>query len=133
MILEIIVKGNFTVCGIVMLNNDDLDCTFFFSEEWMPPNSRWERSRIKLMRQIDLAAKDPKLVTICCHSIAPEIWQFKSGPYRIPWFYDEGKLIICSHVFVKKQKKTPKAERDRAIKAREDYLKAKESGAIVFK
>ena len=47
---------------------------------------------------------------------------------RILYFFDNGKIIIATNGFVKKQKKTPKSEIDLAKKRRKDYYNGKEAG-----
>ena len=63
---------------------------------------------------------------------ADGIWQFKvrGGLYRIPWFYDAKRLIICTHFFVKKGQKTPSAEQERAIRIKQEYFAKKEQNAL---
>src|SRR5690625_620163 len=34
------------------------------------------------------------------------IYEFIKGDYRIPFFYDEGNLVVCSHMFRKQGQKT---------------------------
>ncbi len=111
------------------------DCCLFLSEEWSPPNTASATERKRLLRHIAQACKDPRSLSGTCHAIAEGIWQFKvhGGSYRIPWFYDENKLIICTHFFVKKGQKTPKAERDRAIRIRQEYFSKKASKALDWK
>lgn len=46
---------------------------------------------------------------------------------RVLYFFMVGRKIILTSGFVKKSKKTPKSELDKAKKYREDYLKRKES------
>jgi hypothetical protein len=33
------------------------------------------------------------------------IWQFTAGRLRLLWFYDEGRIIICTNSFIKKKTK----------------------------
>jgi len=47
---------------------------------------------------------------------------------RILYFFDEGKIIIATNGFVKKQQKTPKSEIELAKKRRKDYFCRKEAG-----
>jgi phage-related protein len=42
---------------------------------------------------------------------------------RILWFYDQGKIIVCAHGFVKKGTDTPRREIDRAQQVRQRYRK----------
>src|SRR5947209_9241090 len=41
------------------------------------------------------------------HKIAGEIWELIAGRLRVLWFYDAGRLIVCSHGFVTRTRKTP--------------------------
>lgn len=60
------------------------------------------------------------------------IWEFIAGRLRVLWFYDNGKLIVCSNIFVKSTKKTPKSEKMRAISFKKKYLQQKKDGNIHF-
>jgi len=64
------------------------------------------------------------------HKIAGEIWELIAGRLRVLWFYDEGRLVVCSHGFLKRTRKTPAAEIDRAQAACEAYRTAKRSGTL---
>lgn len=52
-----------------------------------------------------------------------KVFEFKTpGGVRLMGFWDEGRVIICSHGFVKKSQKTPDGELTRAVAAREEYF-----------
>ncbi len=59
-----------------------------------------------------------------------KIFEFVKGNFRIPWFYDEGKVVICSHIFRKKTQKTPQREVAIAVAVKREYFLAKERGEI---
>src|SRR5690554_7890656 len=42
------------------------------------------------------------------------IYEFIKGNHRIPFFYDDGNFVVCSHMFRKKRQKTPPAELSQA-------------------
>lgn len=46
------------------------------------------------------------------------------------WFYDEGRVVVCTHGIVKKSQKTPKQAIEHAKQAREAYFAAKQRGAL---
>lgn len=61
-----------------------------------------------------------------CHEAdsANKIFEFIKGDLRLLWFYGSGKqLVICSHVFLKKGRKTPANEKQRAIDLKNLYMK----------
>jgi len=81
-----------------------------------------------------VAQKGPILLPCeVSHNIAPEIFEFIRGRLRIAWFYGEGgKIVICSHGFVKKGQKTPRAEIATAQRAKENYMAAQRDGNVVI-
>jgi phage-related protein len=64
------------------------------------------------------------------HKLASEIWELIAGRLRVLWFYDEGRLVVCSHGFVKRTRKTPAAEIDRARASYAAYSAAKKDGTL---
>ena len=60
------------------------------------------------------------------------IWEFIQGDLRVLWFYDKGKLIICSHGVIKKARRTPRSEIDRACRAFDAYTDAKAGRQLLF-
>lgn len=81
-----------------------------------------------------IAKKGPNLLPVeISHNIAPEIFEFIRGRIRIVWFYGEsGRIIICSHGFVKKGQKTPRAEIEAAQRAKSNYIASHLKGAVVI-
>lgn len=89
--------------------------------------SNLEANRDRLIALLDhVVSKGPqRLPEDICHQIADDIWQFATGRLRLAWFYDEGKIIVCTHGFVKKSQKTKKSDIQRAVEARKLYFKDK--------
>lgn len=46
------------------------------------------------------------------------------------WFYDQGKIVVCTHGFWKTTQRTPKTEIDKAQKLRKEYLQAKRTNSL---
>lgn len=61
-----------------------------------------------------------------------EIYEFVGKRYRALCFLADGRIVICSHLFIKKSQKTPAREKRRAIAVRERYLAAKKLGHVVI-
>jgi len=80
-----------------------------------------------MLRLLAFAAEQgpPRNVEVS-HKIAGEVWELIAGRLRVLWFYDEGRLVVCSHGFVKRTRKTPSAEIDRAQASCAAYLAAKQ-------
>ena len=57
-----------------------------------------------------------------------KIYAFKPQPHRFLCFFMSGQKIIITNAFHKKQQKLPKSEKDRAVKAMEDYQKRVKEG-----
>lgn len=64
------------------------------------------------------------------HQIKGKLFEFVQGRLRVFWFYDEGRLIICTSGFVKKNQKTPRSEIERAIQVMNEYFEDKKRGEI---
>lgn len=59
---------------------------------------------------------------------AEGLFEFKApGGTRVLWFYDKDRIIICTHGFVKRGRKTPGKEIEKAQTIRELYLKEKQN------
>jgi hypothetical protein len=67
------------------------------------------------------------------HQIRGPIFQFEKGRIRLLWFYDEGKVIVCAHWFIKesgKNKKTKAADIKLAEAVYGKYFSDKADGKI---
>ena len=51
--------------------------------------------------------------------------EFESNLYRIFCCFDEGNLVILFNGFIKKSRKTPRKEINRALKLKDEYFKEK--------
>jgi len=51
------------------------------------------------------------------------IYAFKISPDRFLCFFFEGAKIIITNAYTKKTTKMPQKEKQRALKAKEDYIK----------
>jgi len=65
-----------------------------------------------------------------CHELGDGLWQFRAGRTRIHWFYDAGRVIVCSGAFLKTSQRTPRDDLRNAKTRRSLYLKAKQAHAI---
>jgi phage-related protein len=69
------------------------------------------------------------------HQIRGPIFQFEKGRIRVLWFYDEGRVIVCAHWFIKesgKTNRTKKADIDRAEAMHGRYFDDKAEGKITI-
>lgn len=93
--------------------------------------SNLQKDRDRMLALLERAAeKGPPRNTDISHLIKDEIFEFIQGRLRVLWFYDEGKLILCTQGFIKKTQKTPTAEIDLAISFKERYFKVKKKGPL---
>ena len=67
-----------------------------------------------------------------CNSLGDGSFELKTKHVRIACFWDEGRLIICSHAFLKKGQKTPKKELSRLEANKKAYFQAKANGDIRY-
>jgi hypothetical protein len=59
-----------------------------------------------------------------------KLWQFRVDQFRVIWFYDEGFMVVCAHLYVKQKAKAPPAEIASAKRVKEAYLAAKRAGTL---
>jgi hypothetical protein len=60
------------------------------------------------------------------------LFEFKTrGGLRLFCFFDDGRLIICTHGTVKKRQKADPAEIARADRMKKEYEQAKQTGNLV--
>lgn len=57
--------------------------------------------------------------------IEEDIWELRPGRRRVLYFYYKDNTYVLLHSFVKKTKKTPRREIEKAIRERDDYLHRK--------
>ncbi len=85
--------------------------------------------RILLLRLFKLIAEEGEIrdKTKFRHE-GDKIFAFKPQPERfLCFFYKEGKIVV-TNAFRKKQQKLPQREKDRALKAKESYLRRVKTG-----
>ncbi len=87
----------------------------------------------KLVRLFDFAAEHrPPRNEEKCKLLQDGIYEFKTTRLRVLWFWDEGRMILCTHGFVKKSRKTPPGEIARALKMKAGYEAAKRAKQLKF-
>jgi hypothetical protein len=93
-----------------------------------------EVQRDKLIALLDRAAKlGPRSIPgDRNHLVDPDakLWQFRVDHIRVIWFYDEGFMVVCAHLYAKRQAKAPPAEIATARKVKDAYLAAKRSRTL---
>jgi len=57
-----------------------------------------------------------------------KIYAFKPQPDRFLCFFCDGKKIVVTNAFRKKQQKLPQKEKDRALKMRDNYIRQVKDG-----
>ena len=119
MILFEILSFKFSVCAP---GESQTDCELrsFFSG--LESNLKKDgRRMLGLLKRV--AQRGPDLNPDICHQVEEKIFQFSQGRIRVLWFYDQNKIILCTHGFVKKTQKTPQKELKLANKRMLEVLK----------
>ncbi|MEI6169232.1 MAG: type II toxin-antitoxin system RelE/ParE family toxin [bacterium] len=80
-------------------------------------------------RLLQLAERGPSRKKDEFNDLGHELYEAKAkkGP-RVIFFYDENRLIICSHAFDKQGQKTPKREIETAVSRKRNYFACKQAG-----
>ena len=63
---------------------------------------------------------------------ASKLWQFRVDHIRVLYFYDEGFVVVCAHLYGKKSQKAPPGEIAAARKVRDAYFAAKAGKKLKF-
>lgn len=81
---------------------------------------------------VSLKLGPTNLPTSLSHEIdkSSSIYEFIKGRYRVSYFIDDGKMIICTHCFLKKAGKTSKTDKKQAIRLKKAYMLAKSKNEI---
>lgn len=97
--------------------------------ESLGANMQKDRARmLALLEQV--AETGPPRNVEQSHKLEGDIWEFIQGRLRVCWFFDEGKVVVCTHGFVKKSQKTPAAEIRRAEARRKAYFQARAADTL---
>jgi phage-related protein len=92
--------------------------------------ARDSRRMLRLLERV--AQQGPPRNTDVSHQIGDSLWEFIQGQLRVLWFYDEGRIVVCSHGFVKKGRKAPRGEIARARESQDQYRWARRKGEITI-
>jgi len=126
MYLFIISKGFYTVCAT---GRGPDHCGLLGFLQGLGGNLQKDCDRIlALLGKVALAGP-PRNMEIS-HQIKGKLFEFIQGRLRVLWFYDEGRLIICTSGFIKKGQKTPRNEMEHAIQVMNEYFGDKKRGEI---
>jgi len=126
MVLFEILSSKFSVCA---LGESQTDCELrsFFSG--LESNLEKDgRRMLGLLKRV--AQRGVDLNTDICHQIEGKIFQFRQGRIRVLWFYDQNRIILCTHGFVKATGKTPRGEKEHAKLFMNKYFEKKQSGPL---
>jgi len=126
MVLFEIAKGGYTVCAI---GRDKQHCQLLDFLSNIGQNLQKDGDRLLALLERTSQRGSPRNTEIS-HQIKDKIFEFVQGSLRVLWFYDEGKLIVCTQGFIKKSRKTPTSEIELAVSTRQKYLADKEKNSI---
>jgi phage-related protein len=124
--LLLVSKGFYTVYAVAK-NREHCELLEFL--EGLGPTLQKDSDRmLALLGRV--TREGPPRNTEITHQIKGKLFEFIQGRLRVLWFYDEGRLIICTSGFVKKERKTPRSEIDHAIRLMDGYFKDKKKAQI---
>lgn len=115
---EVIRRGRWTVLA---LRNARGDCPLLeFLTEFRGDLTRDGHRALALFERV--ARHGPPRNPEVSRSLGEGLWEWRQGQLRILWFFDHRKLVVCTHGFLKKTRKTPPRQLERARRDRERYL-----------
>ena len=90
--------------------------------------------RVKFLKLVRLMAETGKIFDATkFRNEGDKIYAFKPQPDRYLCFFVVGRKIIVTNGFEKKSQKLPPGEKDRAIRAKNDYERRTQSGVYYEK
>ena len=115
---------------VYTFGHDD-DCPLFDFLERLERDDESEHAKFWALIQRIAEHGAPRNEQKC--RFIPELDGFElktTGGVRVFAFYDRNRVVICSHGFLKKSQKTPKAQLVRAVSIRAEYVKAAALGEV---
>lgn len=129
--LRVVRRGLWTVLAVC---NERGDCPLldFLYEGSTPtpwglqPKGPLASQKVRMLARLaEIAVNGPPRNPKICHQIEADLWQVELGRVRILWFYDQGRIVILSHGFLKQTTKTPETEKQTAREALRQYREAR--------
>ena len=130
-------RAKFHVGAVVQEKGDgSLACALI--EDFIDIEATYEASRNRILEYFKhVAAGGPQALNHAqCHAVDAnhKIYEFISGQLRVLFFQGAtGRMVICTHMFLKKTQKTPPKEVNKAIRAKKDYERAEQAGLVEWK
>lgn len=111
----------------------EFECELLNVLEGYRADARYGHSVAKFEAQLDAIENDsrgPACLRDACHHICSQtvdgrevtIWQITAKDLRVMFFYDAGRIIICTNVFPKQGAKTPRDQQERAKRVCGQYF-----------
>ena len=124
--------------GAVVQEKSDGSLTCSLIDDFSDIEATYEASRNRLLEYFkQVASGGPQaLNTAQCHQVDAnnKIYEFIAGRLRVLFFQSTtGRMVVCTHMFLKKTQKTPRKEVSKAIRAKKDYEQADKAGLIEWK
>lgn len=115
--IELEAGSRFTVCAW----GDDEYCEVVEFLKELQQDGNNDAARLVFLFKKTASNGPPSNIQQCRHERGG-IYAFKApNGARVLWFYDKGKIIICTHGFTKKTDKVDPAELDKADSIRKKY------------
>lgn len=91
--------------------------------------------RMYVLLAQDVPAHGPSHSEDISKHLGGGLYEFRRTPRRGPalrvfWFYDEGRVVVCTHGYWKTTQRTPLTELDKARRLRSAYLFAKRRNVL---
>lgn len=96
----------------------------------LPPNMN--RDRAALLALFEYVSREGPLQLSDDKSkfLRNGIREFRAKSLRVLWFYDDNKVVVCSHAFAKSTQKTPPGELEKAEACKKRYFEARDNNDI---
>jgi len=95
---------------VLALCHERGDCELLEFLDGLEQRHLKDRDRLLALFQRVADTGPTQLSDSLSHSLQGDIWESIQGNLRVLWFYDKGKVVVCSHALIKRGRKIPPGE-----------------------
>jgi len=117
-----------------VLATEDLSSDLYQDPMNVESNMKAHAKKLKVFFERYASGGRSKLTKEAFHEAdrEQEIWEFRSGQLRVFCFFDNGNLIVASHMSLKKSQRANKQDVEKSARLKQKYILAKQSGSLLI-
>ena len=126
-------SGHFPVCAVLSVDKGTFDCEVLHQLRLLERTRRAAVKGLKVQWQRFAQAGHGAQLGDSLKRVDPRgIWEFCRGDLRAIGFSDDGRIFLISTVLMKQTQKVDRQAVEKAVRVRDEYLRAKVSNQLVW-